>query len=487
MSHLKRNALYNTAYQVIRIIFPIITYPYVSRILGPEGIGKVSYAQTFAEYFTTFSLLGLPIYAVREVSKSRAYPGELGKTTGELLSLSILLTTAAFILYALSLFLLPQFTAGPVLHWIFSLTILLNWARIDWFFQGIENYRYITFRNLLVRVGSLFLLFLLVRKKEDYILYGLIWVLNIVISSVWNLVYSYRIVRPALAFRSWKKHLVNSLPSALLSFSLFMYATVDTIMLGVLISDDKYSVGIYNVAGRIVRIVMTIIGGINAGLIPRLSYIAETGNEERIEQIVQKSFLFILYLTLPAVIGLSVVAEDLIRVFAGIQFAASVLTLRILSFELVFLGIENILAQLMYSLKKEKILLRINFIALALAILSNWIMIPLYKQNGAALATVITRAIQAALLVYFSFETVKRITDLRKFVPIIQTAVLLLVFSLGLRIVLKPLPVLYRLVIVVSGSIGCYFICSQWLRIEPFLIAKEWIVNKIFARMKRKN
>ncbi|MCX7787881.1 MAG: flippase [Spirochaetes bacterium] len=485
MSQLKRNAFYNTAYQIIRIIFPIITYPYVSRVLGPEGIGKVSYAQTFAEYFMTFSMLGLPIYAMREVSRSRVYPGELERTTGELLSISVLLTLIAFLLYGLSPFLLPQLTVEPALHWIFSLTILFNWASIDWFFQGIENYRYITLRNLFVRVVSLSLIFLLVRKREDYLLYGCIWALNVIVSSLWNLAYSYRIARPKWSFGSWKKHLLNSLPSALFSFSLFMFATVDTIMLGVLLSDQKYSVGIYNVAGRIVRIVMTIIGGINAGLIPRLSYIAETGDETRIHQIVQKSFLFNLYLSLPAIVGLEIVAEDLIRVFAGSKFAPAILTLRILSFELLFLGIENVLSQLMYSLKKEGILLKINLVALVLAILSNGIMIPLYRQDGAAIATVATRAIQAALLVYFTFPIVRRISDIRKFIPILTATALLLLFSVGLRTLVKPFPVTTRLVGTVLGAMVWFGFCSQWLRIEPFLVAKDWILSKTLGKRKR--
>lgn len=479
MSQLKRNAFYNTAYQVIRIIFPIITYPYVSRILGPEGIGKVSYAQTFAEYFTTFSMLGLPIYAVREISRSRAYPGQLEQTTGELLSLSFHLSIGAFFLYGGSLFLVPKIAPEPLLHWIFSLTVLLGWIKIDWFFQGIEEYRYITLRNLLLRIFSISLIFIVIKSKEHYILYGAIWALSAVVSSLWNLWYCYRLTHPRWRLGDWKKHLTNSLPSAFLHLSLFLYATIDTIMLGVMLTDDKYSVGIYNVAGRIVRIVMTIVGGVNAVLTPRLAYIDETGNKERMGQIIRKSLSFTLYLTIPATLGLVIVSDDLILLFAGKNFQPSILTMRILSVELVFLGIESVLGQLLYATKKERKLLTINVIALVLAVVLNLFTIPYYRQDGAAAATVSTRIVQAGLLIAAALTIVPRMADAKTIGGIGFGSVIMGALTLAIKSTCSSLPTPYRLTTTVLGAMAVYAMVSWILRIEPFLLVKDWVVQKL--------
>ena len=479
MSQLKRNAFYNTAYQVIRIIFPIITYPYVSRILGPEGIGKVSYAQTFAEYFTTFSMLGLPIYAVREISRGRAYPGQLEQTTGELLSLSICLSLGAFILYGGSVFLLPHVTPEPLLHWIFAIMVLFSWAKIDWFFQGIENYRYIALRNLLLRIVSISLIFLVIKSKEHYILYGAIWALSTVISSFWNLWYCYHLTHPRWNLGSWKQHLRKSLPSAFLSFSMFLYATIDTIMLGVMLTDDKYSVGIYNVAGRIVRIVMTIVGGVNAVLTPRLAYIDETGNKERMGQIIRKSIAFTLYFTIPASLGLFIVADDLILLFAGPKFQPSIVTMRILSFELVILGIGSIFEQLLYATKKEKQLLTINLIALTLAVVSNWLTIPAFRQDGAAAATVFTRIVQTGLLLASAITLVSHMADVRTYIRIGIANVIMGALTLSIKSACSSFLTGYRLTTTVLGAMVFYILVSWILRIEPFLIVKDWVLQKM--------
>jgi len=482
VSQLKRNAFYNTVYQVIRIIFPIITYPYVSRILGPVGIGKVSYAQTFAEYFTTFSMLGLPIYAVREISRSRVNSGQLEQTTGELLSLSFCLAMVAFFLYGGSILLLPRIAPEPLLHWIFALTVLLGWIKIDWFFQGIEDYRYITLRNLLLRIISISLIFIVIKSREHYVLYGAIWALSAIVSSFWNLWICYRLTHPKWKLGAWKHHLKHSLPSAFLHLSLFLYATIDTIMLGVMIADDKYSVGIYNIAGRIVRIVMTIVGGVNAVLTPRLAYIDETGNKERMVQIIRKSLSFSLYLTIPATLGLIVVADDLVVLFAGRNFQPSILTMRILAAELVFLGIENVLGQLLYATKKEKKLLTINFIALLIAVVLNLFTIPLYRQNGAAAATVFTRILQAGLLVAVSLTIVPRMADVRTCIRIGIANLMLGAFTLALKSACSSFTTAYRLTTTVLGAMVCYILICWILRIEPFLIVKDWVFQKLFHK-----
>jgi O-antigen/teichoic acid export membrane protein len=487
MQSLKKNALYNTAYQIIRLIFPLITFPYVSRVLGPEGIGKVSYAQTIAEYFTVFSLLGIPIYAVREASRCRAVPGQINKTFSEVVALSFILSSVSLALYSAFLFLFPGIAAEPSLHWVFAFTLLFNWAQIDWFYQGIENYRYITVRNLFIRIFSIMLIFLVVKEKDHYLRYGAIWAAGTVLSCLLNLSYSLRLVKFSLKNLNLKTHLLKSLPSALMVSTGMLYKTINVILLGVLINDDKFSLGIFNAAGRLVRIAMSIIIALSAVLAPRISYMFEIGEERKLLQIIKKSLSITLYLAIPATIGLMIAADDLILLFAGSKFRPAVLTMRIVAPELVIVSISTIIGQLLYGCRQEKKILIITLISMFLAGAANFILIPRFKQDGAAAATIAVRLVETILYIIFSRALLRNVFTFELYKKILLVNILFAALLPILKTGLGMFSLVYRLPLFIVGGIVIYTVLSSLFRPEPYQNLKDWamkIPGKIMKRFR---
>ena len=482
MPTLKTNAFYKTAYEIIRFIFPIVTYPYVSRILGPQGIGKVSYAQTIAEYFIIFSLLGIPLYGSREISKSRINPQRFHQVFSELVSLCFILSFLAFFLYSIFIFIFPSIAAERSLHWLFSLTVIFSWANMDWFYQGIENYKYISIRNFIIRLLSLVLIFLIIKKKEDYIVYGLIWVLGTLVSSISNFSYSFKFASLQIKYLKLKdllNHLIRSLPTTVLSWMGFIYATIDTIMLGAMIQDDKYSVGLYTVAGRIIRIVLSIIISISTVLLPRFSYLSELKDYDHLNDILRKGIYLLMYIAIPCFIGIFCISDNIILIFAGNKFENSITTLKILSCELIFVSIRSIFSNYLYAISKEKKLVIITILSLLLAIILNALFIPRFKQNGAATATIICMFIESFLLIRASRDIKFHSKEWKIIIKIVVVNILFLLGLLILVFSLKQYHLIYSTLLIIFSSVLLYLILSIIFRLEPYLIISEWVLAKV--------
>ncbi len=467
MPSLKTNAFYSVAYQVIRLIFPIVTYPYVSRIIGPEGIGKVSYAQTLANYVSVVALLGLPMYASREISRSRAKEGALNKAYSELITLSFLLSLAGFVVYASLPALFPAVTAGRTLHWLFALAVATNFAKLDWFFQGIENYRYVTIRNLVVRIATVALIFSVITQPDHFVRYGMLWVGGTVIGNLWNLAYSLRFAAVSIRGIRPFRHVKALLPSAGLALTATLYDSLDTLMLGTLVNDDRYSVGIYSVAARLIRIGVSIVAAGNAAIGPRITLQHELGDKRGMNRIIQKSFWITLFFGVPAVIGIFLLADDLVLLFAGRQFVDSITTLRIKAPELLLLGLTTILAgQIMYARRRDKALLKVTISVLVVAIGLNMLLIPTLRQDGAAIGTLLSRIIEMSILTIIGWSAVKDFVLHRETVKILLLNMIwggLLFVSLGLA---EDFSIPIRMTVLVLGGAFVYGLMSLALRLQ---------------------
>lgn len=479
----KSNALYNSSYQLIRLIFPIITYPYVARVIGPTGIGQVTYAQTIAHYFVIVALLGIPMYGIREVSNSRRDETVLRKTFSELFLLSTGLVIIAFGIYALLPVVLPSVAALPALHWAFGATVLVSSARLDWYYQGLEKYRYVTIRNLLVRIATLGLIFVLVRDSDDYVAYGLIWVGGTVIANLWNFAYSLKLTGFSLRDIHPLGHLKGVLPSAWLQLAGTLHASVDTVMLGILLDDERYSVGLYSTAGRIMRILLSIVMAGGAVLLPKVSMKNASGDDEAVARLIRKNVAFTLYFALPMVIGLIVTAEDAIVLFAGVHFRPAITTARLLAPQLLVLGLANIVnMQIFYARGREKQLLWISTGSIVAAIGLNALLIPTMKQNGAAIATLIVTALGLGTQSLYDIGFVKRAILTRDNGKLLLSAA---VWTAPVVVVLTYLgntASYVRFPLVVLAGALLYAVVTFLFRLEPGLELFAWLRGKLFKR-----
>jgi O-antigen/teichoic acid export membrane protein len=361
---------------------------------------------------------------------------------------------------------------------------------MDWFYQGIENYKYISIRNFTIRLLSLVLIFLIIKRKEDYVLYGLIWVLGTLVSSISNFSYSFKFASLQIKYLKIKNlfnHLVRSLPTTILSWMGFIYATIDTIMLGIMIQDDKYSVGLYNVAGRIIRIVLSIIISISTVLLPRFSYLSEAKDYDHLNDILLKGTYLIMYIAIPCFIGIFCISDNIILIFAGNKFENSITTLKILSFELIFVSIRSILSNYLYAISKEKKLVVITISSLLLAIILNALLIPPFKQNGAATATIICMFIESILLIRASRNIVFHSKEWKTLIKIVVVNILFLLGLFILIFILNQYHLIYSTLLIIFSSILLYLTLSIIFRLEPYRIISEWFFMKVKETCHRKN
>ena len=187
---LKLNIAMNMILTISSFVFPLITFPYVSRVLGPESLGKVSWAASVIAYFNLFAQLGIPTYGIRACAEVRDDRTELSRTVREILFINLIMTAASYILLALGIFMIPKLRAEKTLFVIVGSTIILSAAGMEWMYRGLEQYTYITLRSLLFKLISVAAMFLLVHAPEDYVVYGAVTVLAASASNLCNLFYA---------------------------------------------------------------------------------------------------------------------------------------------------------------------------------------------------------------------------------------------------------------------------------------------------------
>ena len=452
---LASNAAYNAIYQVLRLAFPLITYPYISRIIGPVGIGKVSFSQTVADYFSMVALLGLPVYGVRAVGMARSNPVQRDQVFGELLTLSLGLSVLALGAYVAMPYVIPSMTAEPTLYWAFGISILINGFNVDWFFHGNENYKYITIRNIVIRSATTVLVFVIVRRQGDYISYGLLWIVGSLLTNGVATASALKMVGMRLRVVRLGYHLRAILPTAAMVLASTMYSSLDTMMLGAMVVDDRRSVGLYTLAGRILRIAISIVVAVTAVAMPRVAARFAEGRLDSVGELIRKNLTFVVFLSFPMAVGMMIMAEEIVVGFAGTSFRDAITTMQILAPEVVLIAVNGVLTgQALYARGREKTVLAVTCAGLLVAGALNYWLIPHGAQNGAAVATLLTRSVEVVLLSWLSWEFVSSFLISTDAYKIAIITVFLSAIMLVLRWLLIEHQIIVRLTVIgVSGLV----------------------------------
>lgn len=478
----KLNFILNTTRIFLGAFFILVTTPYITRVLGAENLGKVDYVNSIIQYFILFTALGIPNYGIREIAKTRDNIFDRTKTVIEL---GIILIITTIIGYVVLFFLLNNingFKELKTLILIMSTWILFNNIGFEWFYQGIENQVYITIRFIIIRLIVLILMFLFVKNSKDYIIYGIILVLMNSGSNVLNLIN----IRKYLSFKNitlkkldLKKHIKPVLIIFAASLSVSIYLQLDVVMLG---NVNEKIVAYYTVPNKLIRLVMILITALGTVLIPRISNCIKNNDMENYKKYVNYSLKYILMISIPSVVGIFLLADNIILIMAGEKFIESILTMRILVFILFIVGIAYFLGfQLLYPHGLEKYYTYSVTIAAIINFIFNYIMIPKYYQNGAAIGTIIAELTGVMLMLYFTRNYLKEIEfynlkNLKYFISaIIMGIIILFIKSLCLGNILTML---------VSISLGSiiYFIILLLLKEDIVVLGFNVIKNKLIKR-----
>lgn len=384
---LAMNAFYNVLYRVLNLLFPLVTTTYIARILLPEGVGKVTIALNIVQYFVIVAGLGIPNYGIREIAKVRIDRESENKVFSELFFLNALSTSICLVTYFSIIIRFGYFQRDEDLYFVSGLLLIFNYINVDWFYQGNEEYKYIAVRNTVVKIISVVLLIIFIKEPRDYLKYTLIYCLALggnYILNVFNLRGKVTLVYKGLDIRRHLKPVMVLLASTI---SIELYTMVDVTMLGALC--EECVVGYYNNASKFARMINSLIASIGAVLLPRLSFYYTHNKESEFSNTIKTVRDVLLYLTIPAVVGVMLLSEDIIVVLFGRAFQPASLTLAIMSV-LIFAVVFNNLygTQILITIGQEKELLRSVITGAAVNIVLNSVLIPYAGHNGAAVASV---------------------------------------------------------------------------------------------------
>ena len=394
---LKLNFVMNAILTMSSFIFPLISYPYVSRILLPEGTGKVSFATSLIAYFIMFAQLGIPTYGVRACSRVRDDRQALTRTAQELLIINLIMTALSYMALFLALLFVPRLRAERTLYLLVSLSMIFNTIGMEWLYKALEQYTYITVRSIVFKIVALIAMFVLIHSREDYVIYGGITILASSASGICNFVHARRFIslRPVGGYR-FRPHLKAVAVFFAMACASTVYTNLDTVMLGFMTSDE--TVGYYNAAVRIKSILVSIVTSLGAVLLPRASYYVERGEMDRFRQITRKALNFVFLAAVPMMIYFMVFAKQGIFLLSGENYAGAVRPMQWIMPTLLFIGLSNVLGiQILVPLNREKVVLWSIIAGAAVDVVLNVVLIPKYGASGAAAATSVAELVVLAV------------------------------------------------------------------------------------------
>lgn len=386
---LKKNFCMNAILTMSQFIFPLITFPYVSRILLAEGTGKVSFATSIISYFAMFAQLGIPTYGIRACAQVRNDKKKLSKTAQEIFIINIIMSILAYIVFFIALCNVPRLKDEKTLLIIVSATIFFNAIGMEWLYKALEQYTYITIRSVIFKFIALIAMFLLIHQQSDYIIYGAISIFASSASNIFNFfnVHKYISLRPVGEY-NFKQHLKAVSVFFALSCAATIYVNLDTVMLGFM--KTNVDVGYYNAAVKIKTILVSIVTSLGTVLLPRASYYVEHGLKEDFYRITKKAINFVFLVAPPLMLYFMFFAKEGIFFLSGNIYGGAIVPMQIIMPTLFFIGLTNIMGmQILVPLGKENIVLYSEIVGAVVDLAINYILIPKYASAGAAIGTLV--------------------------------------------------------------------------------------------------
>lgn len=383
------NAFLNGLRSVLNLIFPLITFPYVSRVLSVSGIGIYNFSNTYIGYFVLIAGLGIETYAVREGAKYRENNNKIDEFSSQVFSLNMIATLVAYLLLFASLIIFKNLHNYVSCILIFSLQILFTTIGTEWIYTIYEDYTYITVRSIIFKIISIILLFLLVKKPEDYLIYAAITVFSAVGSNLLNFIHAKSFVDIRLTTKTkWRIHLKPILIIFASSVAVTIYVYSDTTILGLIKND--YAVGIYSTSVKIYQMAQGLLSALLTVTIPRLAFLWGQRRVGEYNQVLSKVLDSLGILVLPAAIGLIMLSKEIVLIIASEKYIPSVNALRIISWAIIFSIFSWIFSDcVLIPAKRENLVLRNTVITAIENIVLNFVLIPFMSYDGTSLSTVI--------------------------------------------------------------------------------------------------
>lgn len=408
MSVVIENYFYNILPQILALIVPLITTPYITRVLGAEGLGRYSYSFSVMSYFSIFILLGLNNYGNREIAQHRKNREELSETFWNIYATQFVLggiVSCVYLAYCL------LYTSDSQLSWIFFINILATVIDVNWALCGLEEFKLIAYRNASLKVVTAILIFILIKEKKDLWVYCLILSTSSLISQFfcWPIVFkNIKFAKP-----KWEKiykHIAPSLIFFATIISISVFKVMDKIMLGLL--TNKVEVGLYEASERIIQIPTILVTSLGNVMMPHISRQITLGNQ-RIKETIRRSLFFSMFVSSSICMGIMGISQEFVPFFYGTGFEKCSVLYLILLPSCIFMAFANVIrTQYMIPYHLERLFLISGILGAIVNFSCNFLLIPKFESVGAAIGTLVA---EIAICIYQAF-CVREHIDIKKYI-----------------------------------------------------------------------
>lgn len=381
----KKNFGYNLVLTFCNYLFPLLTYPYVSRVLGVDKIGTCNFVDSLINYFVLFAALGVGSYGVREIAKCRDDLDKRNRVFSNLVAINFLGTSLALIVLVCLTLMLPALQSYREFLWVGVLKLVFSMFLIEWFFQGIQEFRYITIRSVFVRLIYVIGVFVFVHTKEDAVIYFVLTVMTTVLNALCNWFYSRRFCSFRFNQIAIGQFILPVLVFGYYRLLTYMYTTFNTVFLG--FSSGDREVGYFTTATKLYSILMGVFTAFTTVMVPKVSQLISEGNLPKLQKIANQTFSLLSMASLPIIMFCVYHAESIILLIAGPGYEGAITPFRIVIFLLFIIGMEQIVVQqFLMASTSNKSILTVSTVGAVTGIALNFILTPTYGAVGSSVA-----------------------------------------------------------------------------------------------------
>jgi len=461
---IKKNYIYNLIYQSLTLVLPLVTTPYLSRILGSEPIGIYSYTYSIVSYFLLFGSLGVSLYGQREIAYVNEDVKKRKKIFWEIVACRFVTMFIAILIYFIFLARMGEYA---IYYRIWLIELIAMAFDISWFFQGMEDFKKTVIRNVIVRLASVTLIFVFVKSPEDLIKYITIYSIADLVGnlSLWRYLPRY--------FKGIKIGKIKPFYHLHAIILLFIpqianqvYNLLDKTMIGKIIT-DKSEVGFYEQGQKVIRVLLTVVTSLGIVMIPRMASTFASGNKKQIIEYMKKSFKFVFFLAFPIVLGLISVSKSFVPLFFGEGYDKVVTLLIVISPTIILTGMANVIGtQYLLPIKRQKEYTITITLGLVINFFLNYILITYYDSVGASIATVVSELIVVIAQLYVIRKDIKTKEVLKLSIPYIFASLIMFAITMIEGFVLET-STKTLIIQIISG--GLVYVLMLWILKDEFL------------------
>lgn len=475
-----KNSIFYLIYNVLNVIFPFLTGMYVTHILLPDDIGLVEMAKNFVQYFVILSFLGIPTYGLREISKNRNDKAKLSKIYSELMLINCISTLIFSAIYLLLIFSIHRCYENINLYLIVGISLVLNLFNNSWLYEGLEEFKYISLRNLAIKIISFVALIIIVRNENDYLMYASITVIGTAGNYILNIINAKKFVKFTLKNLDLKCHLGSIMYLVVVNLAIEIYSLIDVTMLGIFCENKK--VAYYSYGIKIYKILLQVVNSFTMVLVPKISLYLKENKMNEFKELILKALKVIFILTIPMIVGIMFTSDTLITKIYGFGYIESSYVLKITSFILLISPVGYLLGSriLLVSGNEKKMIIPVVYGAIC-NVIGNYILIQKYSEIGAAIASVISEFVVMIIYINLGKKYFGKL-DIKE--NLIKVTISTCIMSIFLIVIGNYINSSFlKTVIAILISIILYFIALLILKENfTYTFFKEKILNRLNRR-----